>query len=353
MRLWGTTVEVPDWRKERAPILRVFGPLAGRVAGLVRACPSLVTRLVVAPRPAIHAMGAYLHLAPEAAGPDHDVGLRIEDTDPRDLLLAALPDAPPRLYRALDRAGDHVRGRDFYSRLGAAVTSPLGPSLLDGGLLNDQRLDHVDAVLAADPLVAMLSQHFPSSICTIDHLDSLVTLLRTHGAVDAVDWGLAPNAGPRGAFRRMQQALDALTAPDPGFEPPAPFRVVPSLGDLRRIGISFENCVGHAAHYAARHWFRLTDGSMVFLIADNPPVLLALRPLIPGALLVIEEVASPKNAPVSPEVVEKLRSDLLASGVKALRLDPADAIWHLHSLAARKSKRAEDDVETDLEWLAA
>lgn len=346
-------MEVPDWRKERAPLLRVFGPLAGRVAGLARAYPPLVSRLVVAPRPAIHAMGAYLHLAAEAAGPDHDVARQIEECDPRDLLLAALPDAPSRLYRALDRAGDQVRGRRFYDRLGSAVTGPLGPSLLEAGPLNDDRLGHVDAVLAADPLVAPLSQHFPSSAFTIDHLDSLVTLLRAHGATDAVDWGLAPNAGPRGAFRRMQQALDALTAPDPGFEPPAPFRVVPSLGELRRIGISFENCVGHAAHYAARHWLRLTDGSAVFLIADDPPVLLALRPLIPGALFVIEEVAGPLNAPVSPEVVEKLRSDLLASGVIVLRLDPADAIWHLHSLAARKSKRAEDDAETDLEWLAA
>lgn len=91
----------------------------------------------------------------------------------------------------------------------------------------------------------------------------------------------------------------------------------------------------------------------MFLFADDPPVLLALRPLIPGALFVIEDVAGPKNAPVSPEVVEKLRSDLLASGVTVLRLDPADALWHLHSLAARNSKRADDDVETDLEWLAA
>ncbi|BDG70238.1 hypothetical protein Rmf_01670 [Roseomonas fluvialis] len=267
--------------------------------------------------------------------------------------MAALPDAPPRLYRALNRAGDQVRGSRYYRRLGAAVTGPLGPSLLEAGLLNEDRLDHVDSVLAADPLVAPLSAHFPSSAFTIDHLDTLVTLLRAHAATDAVDWRLAPNAGPRAAFRRMQQALDALTAPDPGFEPPAPFRVVPSLGGLRRIGISFENCVADAGHYAARHWFRLADGSAVFLFADDPPVLLALRPLIPGALFVIEDVAGPKNAPVSPEVVEKLRSDLLASGVTVLRLDPADALWHLHSLAARNSKRADDDVETDLEWLAA
>lgn len=223
-------MEVPDWRQERAPLLRVFGPLAGRVARLGRACPTLVMRLLVAPRTAVHSIGAYLHLAPGADGPDQDVGRRIENTDPRELLLAALPDAPPRLYRALNRAGDQVRGSRYYRRLGAAVTGPLGPSLLEAGLLNEDRLDHVDSVLAADPLVAPLSAHFPSSAFTIDHLDTLVTLLRAHAATDAVDWRLAPNAGPRAAFRRMQQALDALTAPDPGFEPPAPFRVVPSLG---------------------------------------------------------------------------------------------------------------------------
>ena len=62
-------------------------------------------------------MGAdHLHLAPAAAGPDAEVAVLVETTRPRDLLHAALPGSPPRLYRALDRAGDRVRGRGFYAK---------------------------------------------------------------------------------------------------------------------------------------------------------------------------------------------------------------------------------------------
>lgn len=48
---------------ERAPLLLIFGELAPRVAALVRARPLLIARLIVAPREAIHTIGAFLHLA--------------------------------------------------------------------------------------------------------------------------------------------------------------------------------------------------------------------------------------------------------------------------------------------------
>jgi hypothetical protein len=44
--------------KERAPLLLVFGDLAPWVAALVRARPSIVARLVVAPREHIHSGAA-------------------------------------------------------------------------------------------------------------------------------------------------------------------------------------------------------------------------------------------------------------------------------------------------------
>src|SRR3954453_6876453 len=103
---------------ERAPCLLVFGALAPRMAKLVRVKPILIARLILAPREAVHAIGAFLHLAPEAAHSDAEVADMINDTDPRDLLRAALPDCAPRLYRALDRAGDRVHSRQFYERLG-------------------------------------------------------------------------------------------------------------------------------------------------------------------------------------------------------------------------------------------
>ncbi|MFC7538773.1 hypothetical protein ACFQU2_03950 [Siccirubricoccus deserti] len=114
-RMAGDRNESPN---ERAPLLLVFGDLAPRVAALIRARPLLIARLIVAPR-AVHAIAAFLHLAPDAAGPDAEVATIINDTDPRELLNAALPACPARLYRALDRAGDRVRERRFYEKLAA------------------------------------------------------------------------------------------------------------------------------------------------------------------------------------------------------------------------------------------
>src|SRR4051812_3729959 len=99
---------------ERAPCLLVFGDLAPRVAKLVRARPILIARLILAPREAVHAIGAFLHLAPEAAQADAEVAEMINDTDPRKLLRAALPGCPARLYRSLDRAGGQVLGKRVY-----------------------------------------------------------------------------------------------------------------------------------------------------------------------------------------------------------------------------------------------
>jgi len=84
-------------------MLLVYGDLSGRVAALVRARPNLIARLIVAPREAVHAIRAFLHLAPDASKLDAEVATIVNDTDPRDLLRAALPECAPRLYRALDR----------------------------------------------------------------------------------------------------------------------------------------------------------------------------------------------------------------------------------------------------------
>src|SRR3954466_3569225 len=101
-------------RRERAPLLGVFGDnLAARMAALIRERPVLIARLIVAPPEAVHSIGAFLHLAPDAARPDAEVAAILNDTDPRDLLSAALPGCPPRLYRALARAGDRVRPPAF------------------------------------------------------------------------------------------------------------------------------------------------------------------------------------------------------------------------------------------------
>src|SRR3954447_2077827 len=124
---------------ERAPCLLVFGDLAPRVAKLIRARPLLIARLIVAPPEAIHAMGAFLHLAPDASKSDAEVAEMINGTDPRKLLGMALPDCPRRLYRALSTAGDRVLPKRLYSRLGAVCRGPSADALMNGDL-NENRI---------------------------------------------------------------------------------------------------------------------------------------------------------------------------------------------------------------------
>jgi hypothetical protein len=99
---------------ERAPLLLLFNDLAPRVAVLVRTRPTLVHRLIVAPREAVHAIAAYLYLAADTLKADVEVAEIIDETDPRHLLRAAIPNCPRRLYRALGRAGDRVHPRRYY-----------------------------------------------------------------------------------------------------------------------------------------------------------------------------------------------------------------------------------------------
>src|ERR1700722_2987541 len=114
-----------SYHTEQSPVLRIFSGLAARVGVLLRLNPSLLQRVAFAPRPAIHSIGAFLHLCPDADRSDTEVAAILNDRDPRDLLRSAIPSAPPRLYRALDRAGDHVHEKSYYESLAPLCVGPL------------------------------------------------------------------------------------------------------------------------------------------------------------------------------------------------------------------------------------
>ena len=106
MRMSTTT----STNRERAPLLLMFGSLADRMANILRSRPSLTARIAFAPPETIHAIAALLHLAPEAAGSDTEVGDFIEQRDSRELLKKALPDCP-RGYTArwIEQVALHCR----------------------------------------------------------------------------------------------------------------------------------------------------------------------------------------------------------------------------------------------------
>jgi hypothetical protein len=341
-------------------MLLVYGALAGRMATLVRARPILMARLIVAPREAVHAIAAYLYLAPDAAGPDVEVATTINDSDPRDLLRAALPDCPPRLYRALDRAGDRVHGRGFYERLGEVARGPFGDALLDGGRpLDGGRLAYFSTLTRMDPLVASLHSALPESAYCVEALDSVLTYLRARHALEEDDLRLPPRSALPAVMRRLTRALGRLSAPEPGFGCPAGYRFVTSAAELQRIGRAFGNCVARPQWQATQHQFRLVDGSGVYLVSDTPPLLVALVRVEKG-VWVLEQMAGPKNAAPPPGAQDALRRDLAASGLRIISVEPSAALSRLDAEIGRRRRvveegdgEADNDNGDDSEELAA
>ena len=330
--------------RERAPLLLTFGPLADRVADILRSRPTLTAKVAFAPPEALHAIAIFLYLAPEATGSDAEVGDLIKQSDPRELLRKALPDCPARLYRALDRAGGFVRERSFYERLGALCRGPFGPALLSGDL-TETRLEFFEALPAMDAVTVSLHAAFPEIEHIAKSVDTIVTLIRAHGTIGECDLHLPKRAGMNAVLRRLLQGLYAVRAPPPPFTVPAPFRHVQTIGELREIGQRFENCLASIGHFSTTHWFDLANGSAVYLIADDPPLLIALRKVGPD-LSYIEEIAGPKDAAPSTTSRRSLEQTLIKAGCRLVPMNPGYALCNLKR-AAKPSQSINVNLDDD------
>jgi hypothetical protein len=348
--------------QERAPLLLVFGALAPRIASLIRARPNLIARLIVAPREAVHAFGAYLHLAPGAGRPDGEVAATIDDSDPRDLLRAALPGCPARLFRALDRAGDAVRERRYYERLGEVARGPFGEALLDNeARLDDRRIDFYRALASMDPVVAAVRAALPETLHHAEAVDTVIAFLRARGALHEGDFRLPPKAGPAALARRLWRALGRVPAPGPEFAVPPPWRLVRTGAELQRIGKAFRNCVAARPWQANQHHLRLLDGTGVYLTCDDPPLLVSLR-RVAAVVWTCEQMAGPGNAAPPEGAQAALLRDLAAVGLRMVAIDAPTALSRLDHEVLRARERLieagqgdplEDDDEHDKRQAAA
>jgi hypothetical protein len=334
--------------RERAPLLLVFGSLADRMAAILRARPSLTARIAFAPPEAMHAIAAFMYLAPEASASDQDVGDLIECTDPRDLLRMSLPECPVRLYRALDRAGSSARNREYYARLDAVCRGPFGSAFLDGDL-NDTRLDYYEALPTMDALIVNMRGALPEVRHLAHAVDTLVALLRGYGAIDNCDLDLPRNARTGAVLRRLLRGLYAVRAPQPPFAVPEPFRLVETIGELRDLGREFKNCLANVVLYGTNHWLDLADGTAVYLIIEEPHLLTELRRVGPG-LWHIDQLTGPKNAAPPFALRQSLEQKLRGAGIKLVEVSPGYAISNLDRAARPQKPEILNDVD-DLEAL--
>jgi hypothetical protein len=180
-------------------------------------------------------------------------------------------------------------------------------------------------------------------------VDSLLAFLRARHVLHDSDFRLPPKAGMASLARRFQRALGRIPAPDAGFSAPTPYRVITSTEELQRIGKAFGNCVAMPGYHAADYHFRLLNGTGVFLVSDEPALLVALR-RVGGGLWILEQVAGPKNQAPPRGIQTALLRDLAAAGLKIVTIDPQTAYTRLHDES--RSRRAladldEDDVDDD------
>ena len=142
----------------------------------------------------MHAIGAFLHLAADVGRSDAEVAAIIDDTDPRKLLRAALPDCPRRLYRALDSAGEKVFARLWYERLGAVCRGPFADALLAGDL-SENRIGYYEQLSEMHPATASLHAGIGENSCVLDSVETIVSLLLAHGVLREEEMRLPRRAG--------------------------------------------------------------------------------------------------------------------------------------------------------------
>jgi hypothetical protein len=95
-------------------------------------------------------------------------------------------------------------------------------------------------------------------------------------------------------------------------------------------------------YHAADYHFRLLSGTGVFLVSDEPALLVALRRVGSG-LWVLEQVAGPKNHAPPKGIQAALLRDLAAAGLKIVTIDPQTAYARLNDES--RSRRALADLD--------
>lgn len=338
---------------EHAPMLCLWGDvLAPHVARLISIYPRLLMRFARAPRRALHSYAAYIYRALERGEADQALALRLEVTDPRELLAQAFPGCDRRLYRALDRAGDRIHAATFYVRLDHLLRGPLAEAVLAAEVLNARVLACHEAIQHMDPLVVRARRALGGDPRQAEALDGLARMLRSFGVLDdaALD-RLPEGAGQPALGKFLRRQMGMIRAPDPGFTPPDGLRLIGSIHELHEAGVRMNNCLRRFGDAFRTYWVDLATGHRVFLVAEDPLAAICLRRCGPS-IWYLEQVAGRSNAALTLEAQERLERALdKLDGAVVLRQHPQ---YVLRDVLDRRGGETGDDlgvVEEIPAWL--
>ncbi len=328
---------------DSSPVLHAFGPHAQRIAALINRHPPLAVRLFCAPKRALHAVAAFLH---STTADDAEVAARLKDDDPRDLLAVAIPGAPARLYRTLDRAGDTARGVRFYQRVGRIAAGPFSNLLFGSrGEIGDRLLGHIekvsemgDGALHGLPISVLADPSLTASVAAV------VALLRAHGCdPDAMLRSFPASASLRSVERRLVEMVSELSAPPCPVALAYPWRQVTSVAELRAISTRHHMCMTTGLHGGSSYWLRLLDRS-AFLLCEAPFFLVEVERITTG-LWCVREVRDARNRVPDADTRRKIGRELETMGFHIAELHPRDALTCLAARTSGAMRRAQREFD--------
>lgn len=328
---------------DNAPALRAFGVHAHRVATLLSHHPHLAARLLCLPRRGLHAVAAFLHVA---QGSDAEVAARLHDDDPRELMAAAVPGAPSRVYRLLDRAGDVARGLGYYQRIARIAAGPFSGLLYGSrGVIDGRLLNHIETVSGMEdgslhglPISVLADPSLTASVA------SVAALLRAHGRnPDPMLRSFPSTASLRSVERRLVEMVSELEAPRCPVPLAYPWRQARSIAELRATSRDLQACMTTALHGGSRYWLRLLNRS-VFLICEAPLIVVEVERIAPG-LWCLREVRDGRNRVPDAYVHRKVRREIEGLGFRLAELHPRDGLACLAARTSGALRRAQREFD--------
>lgn len=332
---------------ETAPMIAcVWGTaLSPTVAALIVERQHLGHRFSLAPRRVLHALSAFISHALEQDMSASEIAADVDRRDIRDLLACAIPIVHPRLFKLLDRCGEHAKPLAFYKRINEFLHGPASSLLLESEIVDEACLQIVEE-LVAEPVLLAARRAIGRSQSNLRLLRSVIAFLRATGlSLDAEQ--LPAGSGWRSIQRRLSSDLGRGVAPPLPCRCPDGWRQVTKLSDLFKLGRDLENCVAGVGGGGEHHLVNFITGEEFFLVSDSaPPALTSVQSAGP-TLWIISQMAVGRGRPETGLLLGELRTAMRAvlteAGHTLLEITPTSAIQSISYRAERAVELGEDE----------
>jgi hypothetical protein len=309
-------------------------PLAGRVARLIARHPDLARRLALAPQRTLHALAIWLYDAIGREIEDEAMATAMQTTDARLLLAEAMPDHAPDLHRLLGRLGAKVKGAAFYRDLNAVLVGPAAKALPREGQITAAHLRTARVIAEFGKPLTHIASVLAGSDHRVNAAAGAVRYLRALGLARAIE-ETPPGAGWKSFASRLTDDLDAARSPITNFPVPPGWRLIETVGNLRKVGHALRLCVAEFAYGSGSYLNTFLGGKAVFLTSEEHKSLALVTHF--GDEWVVTEISRRGYGLLPVQVRCHLEAGLRDAGLRVALIDPCSAVESVLSEARRRA----------------